>query len=77
MITSGIPINAEDALNSEIIEEVFEDSYKEQIIKELKEKYPYYFIGTMDKKWKLVSKHSWSKFRHRKRQVYDMWVTRT
>tara|TARA_Y100001935_G_C17305696_1_gene512173 strand:+ start:1582 stop:2346 length:765 start_codon:yes stop_codon:yes gene_type:complete len=42
-------------LQSDVIclQEVFEDSYKEQIIKELKEKYPYYFIGTMDKKWKL------------------------
>ena len=38
MITSGIPINAEDALNSDIIEEVFEDSLIEKAINFIKSK---------------------------------------
>ena len=38
MITSGVPINSEDALNSEIIEEVFEDALIENAINFIKSK---------------------------------------
>ena len=38
MITSGVPINAKDAFNSGIIEEVFEDNLIENAINFIKSK---------------------------------------